>query len=136
MYNLQPGRNIKIYNLENCHSSNDFFDRFVLIPYFNEFIENYRILFDVFQSFTKKSCEIIDKKYINRVLKIMNSFYQERNNHGGFVLKELLDFDNLEVDHMDIAMPESWLNEHSVELGETVLLRDDEPSPVILQKCR
>jgi len=33
---------------------------------------------------------------------------------------------------MKIAMPESWLNEHSIDLGETVLLRNDVPSPVIL----
>jgi hypothetical protein len=29
-------------------------------------------------------------------------------------------------------MPESWLNENSVDLGETVLLRNDVPSPIIL----
>ena len=62
----------------------------------------------------------------------MSTFYQERDNNRGFVLKELLDFDNQEIYNMDIAMPESWLNENSVDLGETVLLRNDEPSPVIL----
>jgi hypothetical protein len=130
-YNLQPGRNIKICNLVNTHSQNDFLDKFILLPYFNEFIESYQILQEIFQSFGKKSYEYIDKYYINRIIKMMSAFYQERDNNRGFVLKELLDFDNLEIDQMDIAMPESWLNENSVDLGETVLLRNDEPSPLI-----
>jgi len=62
----------------------------------------------------------------------MSTFYQEKDNKRGFVIKQLLDFDTQETYHMDIAMPESWLNKNSVDLGETVLLRNDEPSPIIL----
>ena len=131
-YNLQPGRNIKICNLANPHTSHNFLDKFILLPYFNEFIENYWMLREVIQSFTTISYEYIDKEYINRIVKIMSTFYQERHNNKGFVLKELLDFDHQEIYPMDIAMPESWLDENSVDLGETVLLRNDEPTPVIL----
>ena len=100
-YNLEPGRNIKICNLVNPHSSNDYLDTFILLPYFNEFIENYWILRDVIQSFTKISYEYIDKEYINRIFKIMSTFYQERDNYGGFVLRELLDFDIQEIEPVD-----------------------------------
>ena len=90
------------------------------------------MLREVIQSFTTISYEYIDKEYINRIVKIMSTFYQERHNNKGFVVKELLDFDHQEIYPMDIAMPESWLDENSVDLGETVLLRNDEPTPVIL----
>ena len=48
------------------------------------------------------------------------------------MIKEFLEFDNQETLQMDIAMSESWLNENSVDLGDTVLLRNDVPSPLIL----
>jgi len=131
-FNLQPGRDIKISNLFNSHSSIAFLDKFILLPYFNEFIKNYWLLHDVIQSITNITYQYVDKEYINRIIKLMSTFYQERDNERGFVIKELLDFDNKETYHMDIAMPESWLNENSVDLGETVLLRNDEPSPIIL----
>jgi hypothetical protein len=43
----------------------------------------------------------------------------------------VLEFDIPGNIQMDIALPDSWLNEHSVDLGDTVLLRNDEPSPII-----
>ena len=62
----------------------------------------------------------------------MNNFYQARNNNKGLRLKELLEFDEQDKHQMKIAMPEFWLNENSVDLGETGLLRNDIPSLPIL----
>jgi len=100
-YNLNSGRYIKISSLIQAHSKRRFLDKFILLPYFREFIRNYCLLQDVIQSLTNATFQYVDKEYI--------SDYQ-----------------------MKIAMPESWLNEHSIDLGETVLLRNDVPSPVIL----
>lgn len=127
-YNLQPGRYIKINSFSNTHSNIDFLDKFILLPYFSEIIENYWLLQQIIQSFTKETCQYVDKEYFNTIIKLISTFYHEKS----FVLKELLEFDIPENYHMDIALPDSWLNEHNVDLGDTVLLRNDEPSPVIL----
>jgi hypothetical protein len=140
-FNLQPGRYIKISNFKNTQSKIEFLDKFILLPYSKEFIDNYCLLQDVIQSITNATYQYVDKEYINVIIKLMSTFYQERYNKEGLVIKELLEFDNQEafqIDiamqafQIDIAMPESWLNENSVDLGETVLLRNDVPSPIIL----
>ncbi|MFX1303617.1 MAG: hypothetical protein ACFFBV_15395 [Promethearchaeota archaeon] len=131
-YNLQPGRNVKIGNFDKAYSRIEYLDKFILLPYFKEFINNYWLLQQTIQSFTNTTYHYIDKEYINTIIKLLSTFYQRRDNKKGFVIKELLEFDNQEINHMDIAMPESWLNENSICLGETVLLRNDEPSPIIM----
>lgn len=62
----------------------------------------------------------------------MNNFYQARNNNKGLRLKELFEFDEQDKYQMKIAIPEFWLNENSVDLGEIGLLRNDIPSLLIL----
>lgn len=131
-YNLQPGRNIKIGNFDKTYSRIEHLDKFILLPYFKEFIDNFWLLQDTIQSFTNITYHYIDKEYINKIIKLLSTFYQKRDDKRGLVIKELLEFDNQEKNHMNIAMPESWLNENNVSLGETVLLRNDEPSPVII----
>ncbi|MFX0139293.1 MAG: hypothetical protein ACFFDN_36975 [Candidatus Hodarchaeota archaeon] len=131
-FKLQPGRNVKISNSIKSHSRIEFFDKFVLLPYYKEFIRNYWLLHDVIQSITNTTYRYIDKEYIAGIIKIMSSFYQNRGDKRGLVIKELLEFDSPENFQMAIAMPEYWLNQNSVDLGDTVLLRNDEPSPVIL----
>lgn len=131
-YNLQPGRNIKIGNFDKAYSRIEHLDKFILLPYFKEFINNYWLLQQTIQSFTNTTYHYIDKEYINTIIKLLSTFYQKRDNKKGFMIKELLEFDNQKINHMDIAMPESWLNENSICLGETVLLRNDEPSPIII----
>jgi hypothetical protein len=129
---LQPGRNVKISNLVKGNSGIKILDRFILVPYFKEFIKNYCLLQNILQSFTRNSYNYVDIEYINRVIKIISTFYQNGEDKRGIIIKELLEFDNPKNSEIDVALPESWLNENSVELGETVLLRNDEPSPVIL----
>jgi hypothetical protein len=131
-FNFQPGRYVKISNFKKTQSKIEFLDKFILLPYFKEFIDNYWILKDVIQSITKATYQYVDKEYINVIIKLISTFFQERDNQGGLVIKELLEFDNQEKFQIDVAMPESWLNENSVDLGETVLLRNDVPSPIIL----
>ena len=131
-FNLQPGRYVKISNFKKIQSKIEFLDKFILLPYFKEFIDNYWILQEVFQSITKATYQYVDKEYINVIIKLMSTFFQERDNQGGLVIKELLEFDNQETFQIDIAMPESWLNENSVDLGEIVLLRNDASSPIIM----
>jgi hypothetical protein len=130
-YNLKPGQYIKIRNFNNIHPEIEYLDKFILLPYFKEFIENYLVLHDVIQSITKTTYHYVDEEYFNEVTKLLNAFFQERNNKRGVVIKEFLEFDNQETSQMDIAMPESWLNENSVDLGDIVLLRNDMASPVI-----
>ncbi|MFW9820152.1 MAG: hypothetical protein ACFFE5_11135 [Candidatus Thorarchaeota archaeon] len=131
-YNLQPGRYIKIGSFNKIGSKIENFDKFILLPFFNEFIDNAWLLQDVIRSITYSTYRYVDKDYINMIIKLMNTFYQEQKNKRGFVIKEIFELDTQETSQMDIAMPESWLNENSVDLGETVLLRNDEPSPIIL----
>jgi hypothetical protein len=131
-FNLQPGRYVKITNFKKTQSKNEFLDKFILLPYFKEFLDNYWILKDLIQSITNATYQYVDKEYINVIIKLMSTFFQERDNQRGLVIKELLEFDNQEKFQIDVAMPESWLNENSVDIGETVLLRNDVPSPIIL----
>ncbi|MHA2127963.1 MAG: hypothetical protein ACW99E_21880 [Promethearchaeota archaeon] len=131
-YNLKPGRYIKIRNFNNFRPKAEILDKFILLPYFKEFIENYWLLQDVIQSITNATYHNVDKEYFNLITKLLSTFYQERYNKRGLVIKEFFEFDNQEPSQMDIAMPESWLNENSVDLGEIVLLRSDVPSPIIL----
>jgi hypothetical protein len=131
-YNLQPGRYIKISSLNEINSSIGFLDKFILLPYFSEILENYWLLQQIIQSVTKETYQFVDKEYINTILKIMNSFYRGTLDEKNFALKELFEFDIPGNSQMDIALPDSWLNEHSVDLGDTVLLRNDEPSSVII----
>ncbi|MFW9896116.1 MAG: hypothetical protein ACFFD7_09965 [Candidatus Thorarchaeota archaeon] len=130
-YNLKPGRYIKIRNFNNLHTAIKYLDKFILLPYTKEFVENYWLLHDIIQSITKTTYHYVDKEYFNVVTKLLNIFFQERNNKRGLVIKEFLEFDNQKTSQMDIAMPESWLNENSVDLGDIVLLRNDMPCPVI-----
>ena len=131
-YNLNPGRYIKICSLIQAHSTRSFLDRLILIPYFKDCIDNYRLLQDVLKSLTSETYRNVDKEYINAIIKSMSMFNQDQDDNKGFKIKELFDFELQATHQMDIAMPECWLNENSVDLGETVLLRNDEPSPVIL----
>jgi hypothetical protein len=131
-FNLQPGRNVKISNLVKGYSGIRFLDKFVLLPYFKDFINNYCLLQKIIQSITNTTYKYVDKEYINGIIKLMSTFYQNGENKEVIVIKELLEFDNPENFQINIALPDSWLNENSVDLGETVLLRNDEPSPIIL----
>ncbi|MFW9874378.1 MAG: hypothetical protein ACFFG0_14830 [Candidatus Thorarchaeota archaeon] len=131
-FNLQPGRNVKISNFVKDHSRIKFPDRFILLPYFKEFIKNYWLLQDIIQSLTLSTFQCIDNEYIHKIIKLINTFYQNQNVKRELVIKKFFEFDNHENVQINIAMPESWLNENSVDLGETVLLRNDMPSPIIL----
>lgn len=131
-FDLQPGRNIKISNYVRTHSRFEFPEKFILLPYFKEIIENYSLLNNIVRLLTNKAYHYVDKEYINTIIKLLSSFYQYPGNNRNFVLKELYEFDDKDNINMSIAMSESWLNENSVDLGETVLLRNDEPSPIML----
>jgi len=131
-FNLQPGRNVKITNLVKGYSRIRFLDKFLLLPYYKDFINNNHLLQNIIQSIATATYKYVDKEYISSLIKIVSTFYNNGEEAGGIVIKELLEFDNPENFQMDIALPNSWLNENSVDLGETVLLRNDEPSPVIL----
>jgi len=130
-YNLQPGRFLKISNLLQSHPNKRFLDKFILLPYFQEITSNYWLLQDVIQSFVNKTYQYVDKEYMNQIIKLMSCFYQAATNKNVMKLKELIDFEEEDKDQMKIALPESWLNKHNVNLGEIVVLRNDFPSPVI-----
>jgi len=131
-YNLEPGRYIKISNILQAHPNKRFLDKFILLPYFQEITNNYWLLQDVIQSLVKKTYQYVEKEYISEIIKLMSCFYQASISKTGLKLKELLEFGEQDNNQMKIALPESWLNEHNVDLGETVVLRNDFPSPVIL----
>ena len=131
-YNLQPGKYIKISNLLQSPPKMRFLDKFILIPYFQEIMSNYWLLQDVIQSFVNKTYLNVDKEYISQIIKLMHCFYQTSTKKCSLQLKELLDFNEHNKDEMNIALPESWLNENDVDLGDIVVLRNDFPSPIIL----
>lgn len=131
-FNFKPGYNIKICNLDKSHSNFEYMDKFIILPYFKDFIINSWQLYDILRYFANLTYHKIDKKYINNIIKLLNTFHQNRDNKLGFIMKEFFEFDCQEKKYIDIAMSESWLNENSVNLGESVLLRNDEPSPIIL----
>jgi len=131
-YNLNSGSYIKISSLLQTHSTRRFLDKFILLPYFREFIRNYCLLQDIIQSLTNATFQYVNKEYISEIIQLMSTFYQARNDKKSVRFSELLEFDEKDNYQMKIAVPESWLNENSVDLGETVLLRNDLPSPVIL----
>ncbi|MFW9783586.1 MAG: hypothetical protein ACFFFB_14980 [Candidatus Heimdallarchaeota archaeon] len=130
-YDLLPGRYIKISSLFQDQSNKRFLDKFILLPYFQEIANNYWLLRDVIQSLANNTYHYLDKEYISQIIKLMSCFYQASTNKSKLKLEVLLEFEEEESDQMRIALPESWLNEHSIDLGETVVLRNDFPSPII-----
>ncbi|MFX0040850.1 MAG: hypothetical protein ACFFAB_16040 [Candidatus Heimdallarchaeota archaeon] len=130
-YDLQPGRYIKISNLIQSTSKKRILDKFILLPYFQEIINNYWLLQDVLQSLVKKTYQYVDKEYVSQIIKLITCFYQASTNKTNLKLKVLLDIGEQNNNQMEIALPESWLNEHHIDLGETVVLRNDFPSPII-----
>ena len=75
----------------------------------------------------------VDKAFLTEVIRLMDSFYKGSSSKRSVRIKEYFEIDHSDSDdyQMNIGVPESWLNRNSVDLGETVLLRNDEPSPVI-----
>ncbi|MFX1496968.1 MAG: hypothetical protein ACFFBH_05555 [Promethearchaeota archaeon] len=130
-YDLSPGRYIKISSLFQHRSSDRFLDKFILLPYFKEMANNYWLLQDVIQSLVKDTYKCLDKEYISQIIKLMSCFYQASTNKSSLKLELLLDLEDEESSQLEIALPKSWLNEHSIDLGETVVLRNDFPSPII-----
>jgi len=130
-YDLQPGRYIKISNLSQARSNKRFLDKFILLPYFQEITSNYWLLQDIIQSLVNKTYQYVDKEYINQIIKLISCFYQASANKNSLKLEVLLDSEEQENDQMKIALPESWLNENDIDLGEIVVLRNDFPSPII-----
>ncbi|MFX0032594.1 MAG: hypothetical protein ACFE8E_03100 [Candidatus Hodarchaeota archaeon] len=130
-YNLQPGRYIKISSLIQTNSDQRFENKFILLPYFKELIRNYLLLHDVIKSLTNTTFRYVDKEYITEIIKLMSKFYQSKNDIRTLKVSELLEFDDKHEFQMKIAVPESWLNDNNVDLGEIVLLRNNIPSPVI-----
>ncbi|MFX0146012.1 MAG: hypothetical protein ACFE9C_18240 [Candidatus Hodarchaeota archaeon] len=130
-YDLQPGRYIKISNLIQSTSKKRILDKFILLPYFQEIINNYWLLQDVLQSLVKNTYHYVDREYVNQIIKLISCFYQASTNKIKLKLKVLLDIGEQNNDQMNIALPDSWLNEHDIDLGETVVLRNDLPSPII-----
>lgn len=131
-YNLTPGNYIKISSLLQTHPKKRFLDKFILLPYYKELIQNYWLLQGVIQSLTNATYRYVDKEYAGEIIRLMNSFFPVKNSKKHLKLKEILEFEQEGKEQMSIAIPESWLNEHSVDLGEIVLLRDDLPSSVII----
>ncbi|MFX1353386.1 MAG: hypothetical protein ACFE8V_11335 [Promethearchaeota archaeon] len=130
-YNLQPGSYIKISSLIQTNSDQRFENKFILLPYFKELIRNYLLLHDVIKSLTNTTFRYVDKEYITEIIKLMSKFYQSKNDIRTLKVSELLEFDDKHEFQMKIAVPESWLNDNNVDLGEIVLLRNNIPSPVI-----
>ena len=126
-YNLQPGSYIRISSLIQTHSN----QRFILLPYFKELIRNYMLLQDVIKSLTNSTFRYVDKEYISEIIKLMSKFYQSKKDNRYLKLSELLEFDEKHEFQMKIAMPESWLNDNNVDLGEIVLLRNNLSAPII-----
>lgn len=130
LYFLSPGSYIKIKSLNRKCAENKRIYTFILLPYSHDFIKNYRLLQNILDSLKNKKFRYINEEYINEITSLTKS-YESENYRKILKLKELLEFDTEYDNEMKIAMPESWMNENSIDLGETILLRNDVPSPVI-----
>ncbi|MHA1804580.1 MAG: hypothetical protein ACTSU4_08600 [Promethearchaeota archaeon] len=132
-YELLPGKRIKICSLMGKHSKEKFTDKFMLLPFYRELVKNYTILKEVSKALGANKYRIIDENYLKN-LKTLMKYFNDSNKikTRTLELEELLEFDEDNKEDFNIALPSSWLNEHGVDLGETVLFRNDEPSPIIL----
>jgi hypothetical protein len=131
-YKLQPCQNIKISNLDKTHSQIKYLDKFILLPYFKEYIDHYCLLQETLQNITDTPRQYIDKEYVQTVINLMSRFYHSRDNKRGFVIKEIFEFEYQKKNYIDIAMPESWLDKNGISLGESVLLRSDDLPPIFV----
>ncbi len=128
-YFLSPGSCVKIKSLNRKNEQNKLIFKFIILPYLPD-IKNYQILQNILDSLRNKKFRYINKEYLNEITSLIESYESEK--YKNFLnLKELLEFDTEYDDEIKIAMPESWMNENSIDLGETILLRNDVPSPVI-----
>lgn len=132
LYFLSPGKYIKIKCLNRIYSQNQLIHKFIILPYFHDFIENYWLLQNIIKLLNQDEFRYIDTEYLNGLTSLLKDFSESEHYRKGLKLKELLEIDVEYDKEMKIAMPESWLNENSIDLGETVLLRNDAPSPVII----
>ena len=109
-YNLQPGRYIKLHNLLQSHPGNRFLDKFILLPYFHEFIENFRVLEIVNQSLVNATYHHVDKEYLTEIIRLMDTFYKGSLSKSNLRLKEFFEIEHPSFDeyHMNIGVPESW----------------------------
>ncbi|MHA1726555.1 MAG: hypothetical protein ACTSXH_17245 [Promethearchaeota archaeon] len=132
-YELTPGKRIKICSLIRKHSKDKFIDKFMLLPFYRELVKNYNILKEMSKILGENKYRIIDENYLKELKKLMKYFKTTNEiKTRTLELEEVLEFDEDNKQNFNIALPSSWLDEHGVDLGETVLFRNDEPSPIIL----
>ncbi len=132
LYFLSPGNYIKIKCLNQMHYQNQLNYKFIIVPYFRDLIQHYWFLEQVIESLKHQKLRYIDPEYMNELIALIKNLSESIISKKGIKLKELLEFDSEFDKEMKIAMPESWLNENGVDLGEIVLLRNDMPTPIII----
>lgn len=141
-YKLKPGAIVSIHNLKKHERAR----MFLLIPYIKNYKENYELLNDLSKSINDlEKIKIINNEYKKRINDLKFTFKILRHDPKGLkvieevYIEELLGLHDERInltqeEYYDLgrlAMPESWINDNEISLGETVMVRDDQPSPII-----
>ncbi len=128
-YNLNPCSyvNIKSINHSNIQG------KFLLLPFIEHFRDNIVYIKKIWKYITElTNIYHIDKDYLNNLYLFINQLLIDNE------MFEFLDLDyyteeeeNLQQNSVKIGLPDHWLNDNHMNLGELVLLRNDCPSPII-----
>ena len=119
-YNLEPGTYVKIHNLKQHNAQKTF----LIMPYMKKYKWNLELLTEV-NEFNKT--REINKAYKKIVDELITSFNLLKEDPKG--LRIIDEINNYEAG--SLAVPESWFYEYCSDLGEMILLRNDQPSPII-----
>lgn len=130
-YHLHPGTFVNIKDINNPKSH----DKFMLIPFFDTINDTHDFLETFIQRLLQqKKYHKMDKSYLCFLRDLIDYFSasKKREKHLGFFEIEFkLERDKHQRDIIEIALPDFWLTNNDLLIGETVLLRNDCPSPVI-----
>ncbi|MEJ2251440.1 MAG: hypothetical protein P8Y70_11755 [Candidatus Lokiarchaeota archaeon] len=129
-YHLNPGYYIKIKNIDNSKSE----DKFILLPYLETYKKSeYFIQNIVNQLYNSQYGNRINPDFLNSLHHLIYQFHNLNN------LSKRIRFLDLDLDlekeslkkNFRIGLPEYWLEDNNIDLGDLVLLRNDYPPPIL-----
>ena len=128
-YSLNPGSFVNIKRID--HSSIQ--GKFLLIPFIEQFEENIKYLKKLWNYIISLTYDHkIDKDYLNNLYSFINRLFTENDKLDFLDLEyNTEEEENMQKNSVKIGLPDYWLNNNHVNLGELVLLRNDCPSPII-----
>ena len=130
-YRLQPGQFIKIKNIDKKDAE----DKFILLPFLESYTKSKEFLQSILNLFSNSHYgSRIDSEYIKSLNSLISHFENQKEKHDKIMFLDLiLDTEKENSNRKDIRLgvPEYWLEDNEIDLGDIVLLRNDCPSPRI-----